>query len=94
VLVLFDHQAERYRKELAAYLRQKKRQEEQQQQQGAAPRRGGKGAAAGIKSKAKKLVPPKKPKAAVVRACSVELERRECHVSEWCVEKVVYECAW
>ncbi|KAF5834970.1 CBF/Mak21 family-domain-containing protein [Dunaliella salina] len=56
-------QAERYRKEMAVYLRQKKRQDEQQAT--AAPKKGGKGAAAGIKAKAKKLVPPKKPKAAV-----------------------------
>eukprot|EP00983_Pelagomonas_calceolata_P112067 1159846-Pelagomonas_calceolata.AAC.12 len=62
-----DPQAERYRKEMAIYLRQKKRQDEQRAS--TAPKKGGNGAAAGIKSKAKKLVPPKKPKAAVVSAC-------------------------
>mmetsp|Transcript_25238 Transcript_25238/g.68591 ORF Transcript_25238/g.68591 Transcript_25238/m.68591 type:complete len:769 (+) Transcript_25238:1389-3695(+) len=48
---------------MAIYLRQKKRQDEQRAS--TAPKKGGNGAAAGIKSKAKKLVPPKKPKAAV-----------------------------
>jgi hypothetical protein len=56
-------QAERYRKEVATYMRQKKRLDEQ----APAQKRGSKGgAAAGIKSKAKKLLPPKKSKAAVV----------------------------
>jgi hypothetical protein len=77
-------QAERYRKERAAYLRQKQRQEEQQGTAG--PK--GKGAAAGIKSKAKKLLPPKKPKAAVVRVLH-KVKWREgirplcCHVMKW-----------